>query len=319
VTAPAVVWSPRYSFDWPDHVFPTSKYRLAFAALRAEGLADADWIEPGRIARDDLLLVHTPRFVAEIERLTADPARIVQRYEIPLSRGVVEAVEFHCEGTRRAVLAALERGCALNLGGGFHHAFADRGEGFCLWNDVVVALRAARRDGRLARAAVVDLDLHQGNGTAALLEDDADFTTYSIHQEDLYPVPKRRSALDVGLPGGSGDAEYLGALRDTLPGFLEKGGAELLLYVAGADPFERDRLGDLKLTRAGLRARDEFVLEEARRRGMKVAAVVAGGYAPDVADVVAIHVDLWRALGRFAAARDAMPHAARDSSRDATH
>ena len=247
--------------------------------------------------------MHTHGFLQEIERLTADPRRVVQRFEIPLSKGVVEAVEHHCEGTRLAVLAAIERGVALNVGGGFHHAFADRGEGFCLYNDIAIALRAARRDGRLTRAAVVDLDLHQGNGTASILRDEADFATYSIHQEDLYPVPKQRSTLDVGLPGGSGDDEYLDALRTTLPGFLDEHPAELLMYVAGADPFEQDRLGELRLTRAGLRARDEFVLAQARRRSMKVAAVIAGGYAPDVADVVAIHVDLWRALARFAAAR----------------
>lgn len=296
---PIACWSPRYTFDWPGHVFPTAKYRLLFDEVRRAGLRDDDWIEPGPLARDDLLLAHTRAFVDEVERLTADPRRVVERFEIPLSRGVVEAVLHHCEGTRRAVVAALERGAAMNLGGGFHHAFAGHGEGFCLFNDVVVALLAARRDGLLERAAVVDLDLHQGNGTASLLAGDAGLATYSIHQEDLYPVPKQRSTLDVGLMGGSGDEEYLDALRTTLPGFLDENGGELLLYVAGADPFERDRLGDLRLTRAGLRERDAFVLEQARRRGMKIAAVVAGGYAPDVADVVGIHFDLWRALERF--------------------
>lgn len=297
---PIACWSPRYTFDWPGHVFPTAKYRLLFDEVRRAGLGDADWIEPGPLARADLLLAHTRAFVDEVERLTADPRRVVERFEIPLSRGVVEAVLFHCEGTRRAVAAALERGVAMNLGGGFHHAFAGHGEGFCLFNDVAVGLLAARRDGLLKSAAVVDLDLHQGNGTASILAGDGELATYSIHQEDLYPVPKQRSTLDVGLMGGSGDREYLDALRETLPGFLDEHGGELLLYVAGADPFERDRLGDLKLTRAGLRERDEFVLGQARRRGMKVAAVVAGGYAPEVEDVVAIHFDLWRALERFA-------------------
>jgi acetoin utilization deacetylase AcuC-like enzyme len=301
VTHPIACWSPRYTFDWPGHVFPTAKYRLLFEAVRRAGLADGDWIEPGPLAREDLLLAHTRAFVDEVERLTADPRRVVERFEIPLSRGVVEAVLHHCEGTRRAVVAALERGVAMNLGGGFHHAFAGHGEGFCLYNDVAIALLAARRDGRLKRAAVVDLDLHQGNGTASILAGDDDIATYSIHQEDLYPVPKQRSTLDVGLLGGSGDREYLEALRETLPGFLDEHGGELLFYVAGADPFEEDQLGDLRLTRAGLRQRDDLVLDQARRRGMKVVAAIAGGYAPDVADVVAIHFDLWRALERFSA------------------
>lgn len=300
MSRPVACWSPRYTFDWPGHVFPTEKYRLLFEEVRRSGgLAEGDWIEPGPLARADLLLAHARSFVDEVERLTADPRRVVERFEIPLSRGVVEAVLHHCEGSRRAVVAALERGVAMNLGGGFHHAFAGHGEGFCLYNDVVIALKAARRDGLLKRAAVVDLDLHQGNGTAALLAGDADLATYSIHQEDLYPVPKQRSTLDIGLMGGSGDEEYLEALRETLPRFLDEHGGELLFYVAGADPFEHDQLGDLRLTRAGLRARDAVVLDEARRRGMKVAAAIAGGYAPDVADVVAIHFDLWRALCRF--------------------
>lgn len=300
MAAPLVAWSPRYVLDWSGHVFPTEKYRLVFEELRRRGLAEGDWIEPGRIARADLLLAHTRRHVDEIERLTSDPARVSLRYEIPLTRSVVEAVEHHCEGTRIAVEQALARGAALNLGGGFHHAFADRGEGFCFYNDVVIALRAARRAGRLQRAVIVDVDLHQGNGTAAILAGDDDFATYSIHQEDLYPVPKQSSSLDVGLPGGSGDREYLDALAASLPRFLADHPAELLLYVAGADPFEHDQLGELKLTFDGLRRRDRFVLELAARHGMKVAAVLAGGYARRVEDVVAIHVELWRALVEFA-------------------
>jgi acetoin utilization deacetylase AcuC-like enzyme len=303
VPAPAVVWSPRYVLDWPGHVFPTQKYRLVFDELRRLGLADADWTEPGAIAREDLLLAHERRYLEEIARLTADPRRVAWRYEIPLTRSVVEAVERHCEGTRLAVKLALERGVALNLGGGFHHAFADRGEGFCFYNDVVIGLRAARRDGLLERAVVVDVDLHQGNGTAAILAGDSGFATYSIHQEDLYPQPKERSTIDVGLMGGSGDAEYLEALGSTLPRFLDAHPAELMLYVAGADPFERDQLGELKLTFEGFRRRDRLVLDLAAERGLQVAAVLAGGYAPDPREVVAIHVDLWRELGRFAERR----------------
>jgi len=321
VAEPAVAWSRRYVLDWPGHVFPTAKYALLFEALRAEGLADADWIEPGPVARDALLLGHERGHVEEIERLTADPACVALRFEIPLSRRVVDAVLHHCEGTRLAVEAALARGAAISLGGGFHHAFPDRGEGFCFYNDVVVALRAAHAAGRLRRAVVVDVDVHQGNGTAAAFRargGDAGkrpFATYSIHQEDLYPVPKEESDVDVGLMGGAGDRDYLDALAATLPRFLDDHPAELLLYVAGADPYERDRLGELRLTRDGLRQRDDFVLAEAARRGLKVAAVVAGGYPPDVDDVVAIHADLWRALRRFAQGGQARAATARTGPR----
>ncbi len=300
---PTVVWSPAYELAWPGHVFPTAKYRLVRDALRAVGVTDEAVVTPGRIAREALLRVHTRRHVDEIERLTADRHRVALRFEIPLSRSVVETVEHHCEGTRLAVLAAIEHGAAISLGGGFHHAFPDRGEGFCFYNDVAVALAAARAEQRLQRAVVVDVDLHQGNGTAAAFADDDAIATYSIHQEDLYPIPKARSTLDVGLPGGSDDATYLEALERTLPGFLDEHPAPLLLYVAGADPYQLDRLGDLKLTRDGLRERDRFVLAEADRRGMAVAAVLAGGYPPEVEDVVAIHVDLWHALRGFAATR----------------
>lgn len=301
----AVVWSPGYELPWPDHVFPTAKYRRAHEAIAAAGSSPADRLRPERVGRDDLLRVHTRRHVEEIERLTAEPGRVAQRFEIPLTRAVVEAVELHCGGTRLAIEAAMERGAALNLGGGFHRAFADRGEGFCFYNDVAVGLRAAQHRGSARRATIVDVDLHQGNGTASIFTGDPDVTTYSIHQEDLYPVPKAASTVDVGLPGGTGDAIYLEALGATLPAFLDASEAELLVYVAGADPFEHDRLGDLRITREGLRRRDEFVLAEAARRRMRVAAVLAGGYAERVEDVVAIHVDLWRALERFAIELDA--------------
>lgn len=299
---PRVFWSPRYELDWPSHVFPTAKYRLVHAALRQAGLRDADAVLPGPIDRSELARVHTARHLAEIERLTADPAAVHLRFEIPLSRRVVDAVLHHCEGTRLAVLAAIGHGAALSLGGGFHHAGPDRGEGFCFLNDVAIALVAARATGALARAAVVDVDVHQGNGTAVALAGVPGLATYSIHQEDLYPVPKARSDCDVGLPDGSDDDDYLAALHASLPRFLDETRPQLLLYVAGADPYEHDRLGGLRLTREGLRQRDELVLGEATRRGLPVAAVLAGGYSERIEDVVAIHVDLWRALRRFAAA-----------------
>lgn len=303
--APAIVWSPGYELDWPGHVFPTAKYRAVHEALVAAGHDAAGTIAPGPVARDVLLLAHARRHVEEIERLTADPRRVAQRFEIPLSRRVVDAVLLHCEGTRLAVAAALAGGAAFNLGGGFHHAYPDRGEGFCFYNDVVVALRAARRDHGLERAAVVDLDVHQGNGTAAALRGDAGFAAYSLHQEDLYPVPKEAGTLDVGLPSGTGDDGYLEALRTTLPPFLDAHPAPLLLYVAGADPYRGDRLGGLLVTQEGLRARDRFVLDQAARRGMAVAAVLAGGYPPTIEEVVAIHVATWHELRRFAAERAA--------------
>ncbi|MFW6163854.1 MAG: histone deacetylase, partial [Planctomycetota bacterium] len=179
---------------------------------------------------------------------------------------------------------------------GFHHAFPDHGEGFCFINDVAVAVRAAQARGLIRRAAVIDCDLHQGNGTAAVFADDPDVFTFSIHQELLYPVPKQRSDLDVGLDPMTDDDTYLAHLEDHVPRILARHRPELVLYVAGADPYEGDQLGDLALTRDGLARRDRLVLGAARQAGVPVAAVVAGGYATGVDDVVDIHLATCRIL-----------------------
>jgi acetoin utilization deacetylase AcuC-like enzyme len=193
---------------------------------------------------------------------------------------------------------ALEDGRAGHLGGGFHHAYADHGEGFCMLNDVAVALRVLLDEGIIARAAVVDLDVHHGNGTASVFAGDPTVFTFSVHQEHNYPADKPPSDLDVGLEDGTGDGEYLGALEAGLRQTLDAQDPELVVYLAGADPYRDDQLGGLSLTLDGLRGRDRMVISECRERGVPVAVVLAGGYAYRLEDTVSIHVATIEELAR---------------------
>jgi acetoin utilization deacetylase AcuC-like enzyme len=198
-------------------------------------------------------------------------------------------------GTCAAAAAALQDGGAAHLGGGLHHAFAGHGEGFCPLNDVAVAIRVLQRDRRIRRAAVVDLDVHHGNGTAMIFERDPDVFTFSMHQQHNYPFFKPRGDLDIGLEDGVRDERYLRLLRGSLPRVIESR-PELIVYVAGADPFEQDRLGGLKLTKAGLAERDRLVIDAARSAGVPIVTVLAGGYAVDVRDTVDIQVTTVKAM-----------------------
>ena len=276
-----VIYSSRYEIDLGSHVWPTSKYRLV--AERVGG----PWSEPEACSWADLALVHTPEYLEKVRTnvLTADEIRTL---ELPWRPELADGFRLMTGGTRMAGELAIEDGACLHLGGGFHHAFPDHGEGFCLFNDVAVAIRCLQRDRRIERAAVVDCDVHHGNGTALIFDRDPSVFTFSIHQQHNYPVFKPRSDLDIGLDDGAGDGEYLDRLRRAMPEVL-RSGPDLLIYLAGADPFERDRLGGLGLTLGGLRLRDRTVFEFARSAGVPVAVVLAGGYAESVDDTVAIH------------------------------
>lgn len=286
---PPVVWSPRYEVDIGHHVFPTRKYRLVRDLLLERGLVAEDaFVEPEPVTDEDLARVHTAEYLRKIadddftwhERL---------QLEVPFSQEVADAMRLCCGGTLLAARLAAEHGACPHLGGGFHHAFAGHGEGFCLLNDVAVALAARLASGEVRRAAVVDLDVHHGNGTAAIFAGEARVFTLSMHQESNYPAVKPPSDLDVGLPDGIEDGEYFRLLREHLPAAVEGHDPELVIYLAGADPYRMDQLGGLSLTREGLRERDRTVLEACRVRGTPVAVVLAGGYAVDTSDTVAIH------------------------------
>jgi len=286
---PRVVWSPSYEVDIGPHVFPTLKYRLVRERLLEDGVVGEDrFVEPEPATEEWIGRVHDPEYLRKIRE---DSFSTMERWalEVPFSDALREASVLCCGGTTLAGRLAVEDGVTVHLGGGFHHAFPDHGEGFCLLNDVAVAARTLVAEGVVARVAVVDLDVHQGNGTAAVFRDDPAVFTFSMHQENNYPLRKPASDLDEGLPDGVGDDEYLALLEEHLPTVLASGPG-LVLYLAGADPYREDQLGGLCLTREGLRLRDRMVFQAAARAGVGVAVVLAGGYALQEADTVRIHV-----------------------------
>ena len=284
----------------PSHPFPMAKYPLLLERLLADGtVAAADLIEPAPASLDDLRLVHTVEYLAALEAGTLEPAA-VRRIGVPWSPALWRRSRLAAQGTLEAARAALADGLAANLAGGTHHAFAGHGEGFCVLNDVAVAIRVLQRDGRLRRALVVDLDVHQGNGTAAIFEGDADVFTFSMHGERNYPVRKMRSTLDVALADGTGDEEYLELLAGHLADILGRFAPEIVFYLAGVDPVRGDRYGRLALSDDGLRRRDRHVLETCRGRGLPVVITIAGGYAPTPARTAELHAHVFHEARRLA-------------------
>jgi acetoin utilization deacetylase AcuC-like enzyme len=284
-----VVYSSKYEFDLGGHIWPTVKYRLVAERIVAERLVEARaLVPPPPCTWEDLALVHTAEYLAKVRNGTLTEEEI-RTLELPWMPELVEGFRLMAGGTCLAADLALDRGSAVHLGGGLHHAFPDHGEGFCLFNDIGVAIRRLQRAGRIERAAVVDCDVHQGNGTAVVFGQDPSVFTLSIHQQHNYPFFKPLSDLDIGLADGTGDGEYLDRLATALPAVM-RSSPQLLVYVAGADPFREDRLGGLRLTFEGLRQRDRAVFDAARPAGVPVAVVLAGGYATNVADTVEVHV-----------------------------
>lgn len=286
-----LVYDDRYDLNLGAHVFPSMKYRMVQQALVREKVAETgDFLAPERAADEDILRVHTQEWVDKLKtgKLTLSE---LMRLEIPYSRETVEAFWLATGGTILAGRKALADGFGANLSGGFHHAFPDHGEGFCMIHDVAIAIRRMQADGAVKTAMVVDTDVHHGNGTAAIFGEDETVFTLSIHQESNYPLPKPPSNVDIHLPDGVGDAEYLAALEKHLRRAFAEFHPDVLFYVGGADPYCEDQLGGLALTLEGLQQRDRIVFGDARRQGVPVAITLAGGYARRVNDTVRIHVN----------------------------
>jgi acetoin utilization deacetylase AcuC-like enzyme len=303
-----VVYSSRYQIDIGPHVFPTRKYALIHARLLESGVIQpSDCIEPTTASWDDLALVHTGEYLSKMRDGTLTPeeeallelpwsAEMVEGFRL-MTGGTIQAALHACFGTQRpqraqsqetlAVFADLAFRVVCHLGGGLHHAFPSHGEGFCPFNDVAVAVRVLQARG-LDRVAIVDLDVHHGNGTAFTFESDPRVFTFSMHQQHNYPMFKPRGSLDVGLPDGAHDATYLRELERALPQVIAHA-PQCVFYVAGADPYEDDQLGGLRLTKEGLRERDRMVIDAVRRAGIPLVVTLAGGYARRVEDTVAIH------------------------------
>ncbi|HKR02086.1 MAG TPA: histone deacetylase [Pyrinomonadaceae bacterium] len=291
-----VFYTPRYYADIGEgHVFPIRKFELVRDRLLREGtLRPPDIVEPQPAPLEDVLLVHTDDYVTRLRSGTLTP-REIRRLGLPWSKALVRRSFLAAGGTLNTARWALSEGVGSNLAGGTHHAFPDRGEGFCVLNDVAIAIRALQRNGLIRRAAIVDCDVHQGNGTAAIFKNDETVFTFSMHGAKNYPLFKERSTLDVELPDGTGDEAYLETLASHLPKIFAHE-PDIVFYLGGADPFKGDKLGRLSLTIEGLRARDELVLAECRTHEVGVATVMSGGYAAEMTDTVEIHCNTIRAV-----------------------
>jgi len=294
-----LVYHDGYDLNLGAHVFPSQKYRMIRDRLLADGSADAgDFLAPEPASDEDVLRVHAPEYVHKLKTGTLTREEEA-RLEVPYSRELIRAVWLAAGGSILAGRRALADGWAANIGGGFHHACPDHGEGFCVIHDVAIAIRKLQSEGAIQRVMVIDTDVHQGNGTAVCFRGDPSVYTLSIHQERNYPHPKPPSTVDINLEDGTGDAEYLDRLEQ---GVLEAFAAfepNIVYYVAGADPYGEDQLGGLALSMDGLARRDALVFDYARRNHAPVAIALAGGYARRVEDTVRIHA------ATMLAARDA--------------
>lgn len=289
-----LVYHPHYDLNLGEHVFPARKYRLIHDRLFDEGFAGPeDFVEPEPVSDDDVLRVHDAGWVHRLKTGTLSQAEIA-RLEIPYSREMVEGFWLAAGGTILAAQNALRDRIGFNIGGGFHHAFPDHGEGFCAIHDAGIAIRALQHRRRIEKALVIDCDVHHGNGTAAIFANDPSVLTLSLHQFQNYPAEKPPSVIDVHLADGVGDEEYLERLDGALQVALSFE-PDLAIYVAGADPYAEDQLGGLALTMDGLKRRDAMVFETALRHSVPVAVVLAGGYARHTDDTVAIHCNTARA------------------------
>jgi acetoin utilization deacetylase AcuC-like enzyme len=292
-----IVFHEDYEVDIGGHVFPTAKYRLVQDRLLREGVIVPDNLHRAPAAQDeDILRVHTPEWVAKLKTGELSP-RERMTLEVPYSQALRDAAWLCSGGSILTGQLALKHGVAVHLGGGFHHAFPGHGEGFCPLNDAAVAVQRLRADREIERAMVIDCDVHHGNGTAAVFEGDSGVFTFSMHQENNYPLFKPAGDLDLGLDDGTGDTEYLALLERHLPECLEEQAPEFAFYLAGADPYREDQLGGLGLTLDGLRERDDFVLHTLAAAGIPAGLLLAGGYAWNTQDTVSIHCGSVAAAG----------------------
>jgi acetoin utilization deacetylase AcuC-like enzyme len=281
--------SARYTVPLGHHSYPMDKYRLVPERLVAEHtLAPGELVEPEAAALDDVLRVHTPDYVHAFINGSLERKALL-RIGLPWSHALVRRAFAVIGGTLGAARTALKDGAAANLAGGTHHAFADHGEGYCIFNDLVITLRRLRADGLAKRFLVIDLDVHQGNGTAALCETDADVFTFSMHGENNYPARKERSSWDIALPDKTSDEQYLDSLRRALSQLPERFTPEMIFYQAGVDVLAGDRFGKLELTMGGVGERDRLVCEFARRAGLPLVVTLGGGYARDINRIVEAH------------------------------
>ncbi|MFN4081586.1 MAG: histone deacetylase [Saprospiraceae bacterium] len=290
-----IAWSPVYRYQLPEgHRFPMLKYELLPEQLLYEGSAsDDNFFAPAPLARETALRVHTPEYWDKLERLELS-AREERAIGFPINEKFIIRGRHISQGTIDCALYALQYGVALNTAGGTHHAFADRGEGYCCFNDQAVAARYLLDHGLAQRILIIDLDVHQGNGTAAIFADEPRVFTFSMHGERNYPLRKERSSLDIGLPDGMDDRAYLRLLEQTLPRLFDEFQPDFVFYQSGVDILATDKLGRLALSREGCRSRDLCVFSLCKKNGVPVAVSMGGGYSPRIADIVEAHANTFR-------------------------
>jgi acetoin utilization deacetylase AcuC-like enzyme len=289
---PIFIYSPGYNLELEGHVFPAVKFSQIYAKLKADpAFAQHRFFEPMPVSYEDAAIVHKRDYLQDLKMLNF--SRRVYRSELPLRKDIIDAFFLATGGTVMAAEMALDHGRAMNLSGGFHHAFADHAEGFCYLNDVAIAVRLLQKRKRIKRALIIDLDVHQGNGTAKIFRHSRHVFTFSMHEEKNYPI-KEKGSLDIGLESAMHDDEYLSLLEENLVKIRKNFRADLVFFVAGVDPYENDRLGGLSITKEGLAARDRMVCE--MFADSPIAVVLAGGYAIKTEDTVDLHIQTAKAL-----------------------
>ncbi|MFP4095468.1 MAG: histone deacetylase [Cyclobacteriaceae bacterium] len=285
-----IFYSERYHYRLPEqHRFPIDKYLLTKEQLLYRGIiSEEQLVDPGLADEEDILRVHTSDYWQQVKTLSLPP-RMIRRIGLPLNETSVKRARNSVAGTMKAAEAALESGIGMNLAGGTHHAYPDRGEGFSTLNDIAIAAAHLLHHQLVSKVLIVDLDVHQGNGNAFIFADKPSVFTFSMHGRDNYPLKKEKSDLDIGLPSGTRDDEYLDILRDTLPRLIKQQKPDIIFYQSGVDVLATDKLGKLSLSKEGCRLRDRFVFQQARQHAVPIASSMGGGYSVRMADIVNAH------------------------------
>lgn len=290
-----IAFSPVYKYQLPEgHRFPMDKYELLPEQLLYEGSVTEDhFFHPDQLSREEILLTHSEEYLAKLETQSLDPKEI-RKIGFPMSKALIDRGKYIAKGTLQCAYHSIAHGVSMNIAGGTHHSFRSHGEGFCIFNDIAIAANIMLDRGEVSKVLVVDLDVHQGNGTAKIFEQDPRVFTFSMHGAKNYPGRKEKSDLDIGLPDGTTDELYLSTLQDTLPQLIETEKPDQIFYLSGVDVIASDRLGRLSLTREGCRQRDKYVFEQCKYYNIPVAVSMGGGYSPQIRDIIEAHANTFR-------------------------
>lgn len=290
-----IAYSPIYKYELPDgHRFPMIKYELIPEQLLYEGsVTDDHFFHPDKLTDKQILLTHTSEYLEKLNNLTLDKKE-VRNIGFPVVKSLIDRGKYIANGTLQCAKYAIENGCAMNIAGGTHHSFADRGGGFCIYNDIAISSNILLKEGTSKQILVIDLDVHQGNGTAKIFENDDRVFTFSMHGARNYPTRKETSNLDIGLPDKTEDALFLSELKRTLPRLIEQVEPDMIFYLSGVDIIESDKLGRLSVSKQGCKERDRFVFQTCKSNKIPVTVSMGGGYSPKISDIVDAHSNTFR-------------------------